>query len=325
MAAFFTFGLLLFNTISAFAAKDTISNVELNINTSGIYSGSTLKYIEVHSYNDDAYKVSNNRGNATNYPDEGWKASSMPRFEIVIKAGSGYKFDTDALKNNSYYIFGGDSINFIKASGSASSITLTVKMDKLTDDGNDSSYDVKDLSWDENTGVASWEENGASKYSVKLYHGSQLIFSDNTSNNEYDFSSKIDSTGNYKFRVRAFDTVSYGKWSESENFRVTHSQLDTLKSGSNSSNSPANSSNVSGAWLKDTTGWWYCNADHSYTVNNWQYINNKWYYFNEKGYMKTGWIFWKNVWYYCSNSGDMLVNTTTPDGYRVDSNGAWVR
>ena len=321
VAAAFAFGLLLINARPAFAEKETITNVRLSITTSGIYSGSTSKTIEVYP-DDDSYKVSNDRGNATNYPEAGWKASSTPRFEITIKPASGYKFDTNSLKNNTYYTFSGDKVNFVKASGTATSITLTVNMDKLTDNGNDSSYDVTDLSWDEDTGIASWAENGASRYSVRLYHGSQLVFSDETSNTEYDFASKITSTGNYKFKVRAFDSSSFGKWGESENFRVTNDRLNAIKARSNS---PANSSTVAGAWLKDNVGWWYCNADRSYTVNNWQQIDNKWYFFNERGYMVTGWVQWKNIWYYCSNNGDMLVNTTTPDGYRVDSNGAWVR
>lgn len=321
LAAVFAFGLLLANASPAFAAKETITNVTLSINTSAIYTGSTTKNIEVYSDN-DSYRVSNDKGTATNYPEAGWKTSSTPRFEITLKAESGYRFDTNSLRNNTYYTFSGDKVNFVKASGTATSITLTVNMDKLTDDGNDSSLNVTDLSWDEDTGIASWAENGASRYSVKLYHGSQLVFSDETSNTEYDFASKISSTGNYKFRVRAFDGSSVGKWEESENFRVTNERLNTIKARTNS---PANSSTAKGAWLKDNVGWWYCNADRSYSVNNWQLIDGKWYFFNERGYMVTGWVLWKNIWYYCSSNGDMLVNTRTPDGYRVDANGAWVQ
>ena len=39
--------------------------------------------------------------------------------------------------------------------------------------------------------------------------------------------------------------------------------------------------------------------------------------------MKTGWIQSGNKWYYLNSSGAMLVNTITPDGYRVDANGVW--
>lgn len=58
-------------------------------------------------------------------------------------------------------------------------------------------------------------------------------------------------------------------------------------------------------WQQDRTGWWYQNADGSYPKSTWQLINGKYYYFNERGYM--------------------LSNTTTPDGYKVDSSGAWIQ
>ena len=41
-----------------------------------------------------------------------------------------------------------------------------------------------------------------------------------------------------------------------------------------------------------------------HTHNEWEIINGIWYYFDENGYM--------------------LADTTTPDGYYVDVNGAWV-
>ena len=38
--------------------------------------------------------------------------------------------------------------------------------------------------------------------------------------------------------------------------------------------------------------------------------------------MKTGWVQWNDKWYYLSDSGEMLVNTTTPDGYQVTFDGS---
>lgn len=58
-------------------------------------------------------------------------------------------------------------------------------------------------------------------------------------------------------------------------------------------------------WKQDNTGWWYQNADGSYPKSVWQQIDSKYYYFNESGYM--------------------LSNTTTPDGYQVDESGAWIQ
>ncbi|WP_313186324.1 hypothetical protein [Lacrimispora sp.] len=94
-----------------------------------------------------------------------------------------------------------------------------------------------------------------------------------------------------------------------------------------------------GEWKQTGYGWWYDNGNGSYTANNWQNINNTWYYFNQDGYMRTGWIPVNGKWYYCNANGEMAhdtwidgkyyvgtdgvmyVNTTTPDGYKVDGNG----
>lgn len=60
-----------------------------------------------------------------------------------------------------------------------------------------------------------------------------------------------------------------------------------------------------GEWKRDNVGWWYQNDDGSYQQNRWlQDTDGKYYYFNESGYM--------------------LSDTTTPDGYQVGTDGAWI-
>lgn len=76
-------------------------------------------------------------------------------------------------------------------------------------------------------------------------------------------------------------------------------------------------------WKQDNTGWWYTEGT-SYMQNGWKSINNNWYYFDRNGYMKTGWIQDTNgKWYYLSQSGSMLSNTITPDGYTLNIDGSW--
>lgn len=40
-------------------------------------------------------------------------------------------------------------------------------------------------------------------------------------------------------------------------------------------------------------------------------------------------MIWKaganGIWYYLGQDGVMLTNTTTPDGYKVGADGAWIR
>lgn len=68
------------------------------------------------------------------------------------------------------------------------------------------------------------------------------------------------------------------------------------------------------------------NAAAQIDINyGWVYHNNSWYYYDINGTMKTGWICPDSTtWYYLSNSGELLMDTITPDGYRVDKNGAWI-
>ncbi|GLC81605.1 hypothetical protein [Lacrimispora brassicae] len=101
---------------------------------------------------------------------------------------------------------------------------------------------------------------------------------------------------------------------------------------------------VQGEWKKDHTGWWYEKKAGGYIQASWARINGLWYYFDQLGYMKTGWIQDKGIWYYLNEDGSMAagkwilckekwyylawngamaVNTLTPDGYAVGSDGAW--
>lgn len=127
--------------------------------------------------------------------------------------------------------------------------------------------------------------------------------------------------GTYTFKVRGvYNSSNKGSWEESDSWYVSATEAAAIANGTGTKTGSS-----AGAWLLDSVGWWYCNADRSYTVNNWQLIDNKWYYFNEVGYMKTGWILWNGQWYYCGSDGAMLANTTTPDGYYVGSDGAWIQ
>ena len=99
---------------------------------------------------------------------------------------------------------------------------------------------------------------------------------------------------------------------------------------------------ITGAWKSYNGIWWYEYSDGSYLKEEWKYISGSWYYFNSGGYMVTGWKLLGNDWFYLKDSGAMaenewigyyylgkggymLTNTTTPDGYKVDKNGRWIK
>ena len=65
-----------------------------------------------------------------------------------------------------------------------------------------------------------------------------------------------------------------------------------------------------GQWLSDASGWWWKNDDGSWPANCWMWLDG-----NGDGVAEC---------YYFNGGGYCLMNTTTPDGYQVNENGAWV-
>jgi polygalacturonase len=128
---------------------------------------------------------------------------------------------------------------------------------------------------------------------------------------------------------------------------------------------PYRSEEVEGDWKQDENGWRLKKKDGTYPKDEWAKVNGVWYFFGQTGYMTTGWkqvegkwyylasdggmqtnwvlngenwyfmnadgsmaIGWVMVndsWYYLNQSGECLLNTVTPDGYRVDEKGARVK
>lgn len=118
-----------------------------------------------------------------------------------------------------------------------------------------------------------------------------------------------------------------------------------------------------GSWIQSNGRWWFKHNDGSYTSDGWEKIDGVWYHFDSSGWMQTGWVKdgswyyldasvamktgwlkdngswyyldssgamktgWMKVsgkWYYAYSSGALAINTTTPDGYRVNANGEWI-
>jgi D-alanyl-D-alanine carboxypeptidase len=107
------------------------------------------------------------------------------------------------------------------------------------------------------------------------------------------------------------------------------------------------SQNSVNGWEKSGTKWFFKKQDGKKAANQWmnvdgvdyyfdpdgtmatewrQFSNNSWYYFKQSGSMaRNYWVESSGVWYYLGGDGVMLRNTTTPDGYRVNESGAWVK
>lgn len=77
-------------------------------------------------------------------------------------------------------------------------------------------------------------------------------------------------------------------------------------------------------WLKTGGSWYYLNSSGAMQTG-WLKTGGSWYYLNGSGAMKTGWFTVSGKWYYAYHSGALAVNTTTPEGYKVNYNGEWVK
>ena len=327
-----------FGTVAqASSYDDPIDSIELDIEYT-LSSGMTTSDIDVTSETDGVDTVTVSSVTNTSY-------GKRPTVTIKVKADTsdGYYFDSDdaaTLKTESAFTFTGDEVDYKSSKRTSNSyVTVTVRLPKIGSD-DDSTLDVDEVSWEGDSGVVEWSEaEDATKYSVKLLRGSSTKTTVTTTSTSYDFSSAIQQygTGTYTVRVKAYaDSYGGDDWTESEEFEGTEDNLSsvtgsssTAGSTSSSTSSPSSSGTTSGAWMRDSTGWWYCNADRSYTTNNWQQINGGWYYFNAQGYMVTGWMQspYSGLWYYLSTDdatlGRMVTNTMVDGTYYVNAEGVW--
>ena len=70
----------------------------------------------------------------------------------------------------------------------------------------------------------------------------------------------------------------------------------------------------------------YTYDDGTCATNQWKQVWDNWYYFGEDGRSKQNtWAEIDGKWYYFDQWSVMLHDTTTPDGYTVGPDGAWVK
>ncbi|HGQ5278737.1 TPA: N-acetylmuramoyl-L-alanine amidase family protein [Streptococcus pneumoniae] len=96
-------------------------------------------------------------------------------------------------------------------------------------------------------------------------------------------------------------------------------------------------------WVKDKETWYYMDStgvmktgeievagQHYYLEDSgamkqgWHKKANDWYFYKTDGSRAVGWIKDKDKWYFLKENGQLLVNGKTPEGYTVDSSGAWL-
>ncbi|WP_017209987.1 N-acetylmuramoyl-L-alanine amidase [Clostridium beijerinckii] len=111
-------------------------------------------------------------------------------------------------------------------------------------------------------------------------------------------------------------------------------------------------------WNRNEVGWWFCtNLENRYyytSQNGWQEVDGEWYIFDSRGYaLQDAWHYDQEdgYWYYLDSSckmirgsedkplwkwidsgcyafdehGRMYCDCVTPDGWKVDESGVWMR
>lgn len=305
---------------AAAASRTEINSVSLWVE-SDIEAGDSSSDVDVTS---DSSRYTVDDVEVTNEPKNEWDEDDKPKLKVTLEAEDDYYFPSGFSKSD-VDLSGADG-KVTSVTRKSSTLIVNITLDALDEGSSDRNLDVYGLEWDESDGMAMWEDSGdARKYEVRLYRNDSSVTSViTTSDTSYDFAGYITRSGDYMFKVRAvYNSSDKGSWEESDSWYVSSEEADELSADRKTYGSAAQG--YSGAWLRDDVGWWYCNADKSYTTNNWQYINDRWYFFNTAGYMVTGWIPWNGRWYYCGEDGAMYYNATTPDGYYVGDDGAWIQ
>ena len=150
----------------------------------------------------------------------------------------------------------------------------------------------------------------------KTYTTTVTIINPNSTNDSHDFFNNIQDfvknvgfwrqSGSRWWFMQLDGSYPYNQWAKLDNIWYHFDSSGWMQTG----------------WVKD--GSWYYLDGSGAMKTGWLKDNGSWYYLDSSGAMKTGWMKVSGKWYYAYSSGALAINTTTPDGYRVNYNGEWV-
>lgn len=253
---------------------------------------------------------------------EAWEPGDEPKLKIEVHARSGYYFNK--VSGAAKVIVNGAEYKSVKKQNEDETLVVTVELSpaagdlEITDNAEWLGYPLGKATWD--------AVDYAGAYELKLTRDNQIIFSvEKVSANSYDFYPQMTKSGTYQFRVRAVpkntDEEKYltaSDWVYSDTLEIEEDEVAEFGTNTNGGNNGPNATidaispdNI--GWVNDSVGWWYRNADGSYTKNSWQHIDNKWYLFGYDGYMLTGWQNKNGGTYYLGSNGDMQTGWIQDD------------
>lgn len=290
----------------AFAAG-AIKSVRINIKSDDITVGKARSIEDVQvSVSGGNYSVDD-----VDFMEMGtvWESSDEPKITVHLVADDNYYFSVYQEKD--FRINGGEFIE-ARRQNSSTELYVDIKLPSLQDKA---SY-VESVSLNA-AGQAAWSGVGG-RYQVKLTADNSTVggVQEYTSNTA-DLRQYMTKAGTYILKVRTIgaDALKTTSWVSSNPVNVSMSEAQANAKGA---------AQNQGTWHQNNIGWWYSLPEGGYVKSAWKNINGEYYYFNSDGYMLVGWQLIDGNWYYMDMTrGNMLANTTTPDGYFVGISGAY--
>ena len=207
----------------------------------------------------------------------------------------------------------------------------------------DRDYSLEYVNIEEQGGIVSVSWEPAANYSTtytliitwtssrtgneKKLKGKQLGYSQRSCIISHDIAAK--GPGTYSVEVRPDKDKAAG--ATSDDLEVDGAMFGRIQ-GYVASNKTAEQTAAQDKWVKDAGGNWHLYREGAPIVNSWANTGGRWYLFDAAGNMLTGWQQNNKKWYYLEPIGNseypqgaLYVDTETPDGYRVNANGEYVK
>ncbi|CAI3665946.1 N-acetylmuramoyl-L-alanine amidase family protein [Clostridium neonatale] len=177
-------------------------------------------------------------------------------------------------------------------------------------------------------------EEGKNTITVKIkYDGDERVYtlnitrkaSSSSSNTDNDNSNNTTDSNNGTSTVKANQWVTVnGKWQYNDASGNPIKNTWFYDRGYGQTYYLDAQGNMVTGWLYKDSQWYYLDNSGAKRTG-WQLVGGEWYYLDSAGVMKTGWL--KDLdgkWYYLKESGKMARNETI-NGYKLGSNGAWIK
>ena len=227
-------------------------------------------------------------------------------------------------KTSSYDINVKESISSIKVKAEPEDDDYKVKINGSTVDEDDKYRKTIDL------------DKGKNEIKVKITDdGDERVYTLNVTRGSNSSNSNSDSSNN-NTNNSTTNTAKYNQWvTVNGNWQYNDAAGNPLKNtwfydrNSGQTYFLDASGNMSTGWLYNNGAWYYLNPYSDGTrgakLTGWQSVGGTWYYLDSTGKMITGWFKDMNgKWYYLQSSGAMAKNTTI-GGYKLGSDGAWIK